>query len=197
MQQAMAQLASHLTLRFTRHNGPAAGFEGMADYLAQGAMASLLVSRELSAQVQDLVGDHLAGEQRLVAGDGAALAEVRQELTASPVPGPFLELKAQAVQLFVEKSLGIDIARKGPTAFAVEQHGRSLVVVEDAACRAAAGDPGDVVGIEQQQTLALSFLQQRGNADLLGLDVRTAIRRGRQVDFLCCVGAGEGDWEVA
>ena len=64
--------------------------------------------------------DDLAVAERRVAGHLAALAQVGQELVAAPVPGPFLELEAQAVDLLVEEPLRVDVAAQQPAALGAE-----------------------------------------------------------------------------
>ena len=96
----------------------------MGDRLAERPVAGLLVTvsgRRSRRSGSATTGDAVDGP---VAGDLAVLAQVGQELIAAPVPGPFLELEAQAVDFFVEEPLRIDVAGDDPALLAIAVDGR-------------------------------------------------------------------------
>src|SRR5262249_22619648 len=102
MQQAGADLAGNFAVGFAGVEVATGRLQGMADDQANHAQTCLLIGGKAAAQQAESVGHDVSAQQRAVASDLAVLAQVGEELIAAPVPGPFLELEAQPVQLLVE-----------------------------------------------------------------------------------------------
>src|SRR5437899_1913088 len=105
----MADLPGDLALRLADRQRAARGFQGVAERLAEDAIAGDLVIGQGPPQELQLRRDDFARADRRVRGHVASLAQLGQKLSALDVPGPFLELKAEAVDLLVEDALRIDI----------------------------------------------------------------------------------------
>src|SRR5262245_55327417 len=132
MHQAMTELAGRFALRLARGQRAASRFERMAHDLAERAITCLLVFREDEPAAVELVGHRLAAVEWRVAGDLAALTQVGQKLTPPEVPGPFLELETQAIDLFVEDPLRIDVGAHEPAPLRAVVKPRRAVRIGDA-----------------------------------------------------------------
>src|SRR5205823_6235674 len=123
--------------------------------------------------------------ERLIAGHAAALtlAQVRQELRPAPVPRTFLELEAEAVQLYVEKTLAVDVGTQGPARFGGEVESRQGIWIDDAAGDAAGRQPRQVVLVEDEQSVAGHVAQQRRDERLFGVHVAAPVHRPRQIQL--------------
>ena len=51
------------------------------------------------------------------------MTEIDWSWIATPVPGPFFELEAEAVEFFIEEALGVRVACQDPAVFAVTVDG--------------------------------------------------------------------------
>src|SRR5262249_27962220 len=139
--------------------GAASGFDGMADDLTQCSQAGLLVGSQGTAELAQFVNHKMTISEGAIAGGTTSLEQIGEELVAAPRPGPILELKAETVQLFVEEPLRVGIAGDEPALFGGDEERGLLVGIEDAAAGGAAGEPGQVLGLEQQEALAAHVLE--------------------------------------
>src|SRR5207245_8203603 len=107
MEKAVGQLAGDFALRVILAHGSTRRLQGMAEHLTERAVAGLIVNRDDAPQVVQRIADHLARPERLIASDRASVAKLFEQALSADVPGPFLELESQAVELVVEEPLRV------------------------------------------------------------------------------------------
>lgn len=188
--KAMADVAGDLAFRFADGQRAARRFQGVGQRLSEGQLTSLLIVGQTASQASQLlthVDDAVNGS---IAGDFAVLAEIGQDLIAAPMPRPFLELEAHAIDFLVEEPLRIDVAGDDPAMFAVTVDGWLRGGFGETAKHGSAGQPGEVGGIQQQQSLATDFLKQCRHPRHLGVDVRATIRHSVRLRLT----GDEGRW---
>ncbi len=95
-------------------DGPARGFQCMDRDLAQDPVADLFISGQRSPMMPETFTYRLQSIHTAVAGQPFIRAEVFEELFSAFLPRPFLDLKAQAVHLFVKQPLRIDVTTQDP-----------------------------------------------------------------------------------
>src|SRR2546426_445745 len=109
MEKTMGQLAGDFALRVFLDHGSTCRLQGMAEHLTERAVAGLIVNRDNAPQAAQRIAGHLARPERLIASDRASMAKLFEQAFSADMPGPFLELESQAVELVVEEPLRVGI----------------------------------------------------------------------------------------
>ena len=178
MHQSMTELAGHFPFGVAFDHGPAGSFQGMADDLPQRCVTIALVFREPITQFAQGIADHLGGSPRSITGEITPLEQVLQMFIATVMPLPFFDLEPQAIDLLVKKSQGVGVAADHPAIVGlVIQTGMNGVVHGAGGC-AAGSEPGEVVGVHDQQAVATGFLRELEHGEMFGFDIVTAARFG-------------------
>src|SRR5262249_1700298 len=153
-------------------------------HMPELTIADEVVIADFATQPHELLADGLAVGACHIAAQLAAAGQIAHELLPTGLPGPFLELEAQAVELFVEEPLRIDIAGHQRANFGGHEQAGQLMRIEDAPRRGAAGEPAEILWFKNEQGFAIDLGQQGGDLRLVGVDVGTTLGRGRAFFFL-------------
>jgi hypothetical protein len=180
MDDSMTNLSRNFLFReVVRGQGPAGGFQGMANDLAQKLVTGLLELSQDPADLPQAVADELAMLQATVAGQSSALAKIGEKLAATQVPGPFVDLKTEAADFFVKQALGIRIAGQKPALEGGEKQPRPFRRINRPPSCRAARQPGEIFRLQDEQSLASAFPKKGSNSGLFGIYVGAAVGVGK------------------
>src|SRR5579859_3566249 len=157
MQQAMADLAGNFSFVYPWFNRSAARFQSMANDMAQGLNAGLLIDRQNASVAAQGLAQQFQFFKFTIAGNTAALTESRKELPPAPMPGPFLQLKTESIEIFVKESLRVDVAGNEPALLSAKVKGWLLGGVNNAARQRAAREPSKVVRVQEKKPFTIGF----------------------------------------
>src|SRR5262249_25725733 len=99
--KAMAHLGCNLALGLTGFHRATGRLQSMADDPTQGHIAGLLIRSHRPSELTQLVGHELAIAESPIASHCPIMTNIGQQLFPSGMPGPFLELKAESIHLFI------------------------------------------------------------------------------------------------
>ena len=91
------------------------------------------------------------------------------------MPGPFLELKSQPVQLFIEEPLRIDVGCDEPALVRAVVHRRESGRVQNSSRGGAGRQPREIVGIENEQAVTADLLEQSRDTTMFMVEIGPAI----------------------
>jgi agmatinase len=114
-----------------------------------------------------LPADFCTIAERFVASDFLPVTQVGKQLRSTPMPRPFLQMESEAVQFFVEQSLGVGIATNEPPLRTLEIQTRVVDRVGNTLGHGPRGKPREICRFQHQQAVVARIAHQREDSLLL------------------------------